>query len=55
MLQGNLLVAGIHAVAITLEETTNYRFIPKILHSYSQVIHMEEFSLENAAPPIVLN
>ena len=33
----------------------NYRFIPRILHSYSQVIHTEEMDLENAAPPIVLN
>ena len=33
----------------------NYRFILRILHSYSQVIHTEEMDLENAAPPIVLN
>ena len=33
----------------------NYGFIPSILHSYSQVIHMEKMALENAAPPIVLN
>ena len=43
------------AVAITLLKTMNYRFIPRILHSYSQVIHTEEMVLENAAPPIVLN
>lgn len=43
------------AVAITLLKTMNYRFIPRILHSYSQVIHTEEMDLENAAPPIVLN
>jgi hypothetical protein len=46
-------VASVYA--ITLEKTMNYRIIPKILHSYSQVIHMEEMALENAAPPIVPN